>query len=187
MNQLLDYSATYPADGILYRSSTMILCAHFDAEFHNESKGRSRAGVHIFLSENDPMPWWNGPVLTLSQIIKLVMSSASEAEMGVLFITAQEVAAMRNTLEEMRWPQKKSLIQTDNSETAGVVNITILTRKLKTMHQRLHWIKCREAQVQFRYYWASGSLNWGDYSNEHHLFLYHESKIIQFSGNPESI
>ena len=89
INQLLDYSATYPINGILYQSSDMVLCAHSDAGFHNESKGRSRAGAHIFLSKNDTMPQWNVPVIALAQIIKLVMSSASEAELGAPFITAQ--------------------------------------------------------------------------------------------------
>ena len=79
INKLLDYSSTYPADGILYRSSDMVLCAHSDIGFHNKTKGRSRAGAHIFLSENDPMTQWNGTFLTLAQIIKFVMSSASEA------------------------------------------------------------------------------------------------------------
>ena len=66
----------------------MVLCAHSDAVFHNKIKGHSRAGDHIFLSKKDTMPRWNGPVLTLAQIIKFVMSSASEAELGALFITA---------------------------------------------------------------------------------------------------
>ena len=70
IDQILDYYATYPADGIIYRSSDMVLCAHSDAGFHNERNGRSRAGAHIFLSENDAMPRWNGPVLTLEKIIK---------------------------------------------------------------------------------------------------------------------
>ena len=107
INQILDYCSTYPVDGILYRSSDMVLCAHADAGFHNESKGRSRSGDHIFLYENDAMPRWNGSVITLAQNIKFVMSSASEAELGALFITAQEMVTMRNTLEEMKWPQPK--------------------------------------------------------------------------------
>ena len=80
INQILDYCATYPVDGILYRSSDMVLCVHSDAGFHNESKVRSRSGAHIFLSENDAMPRWNGSVLTLSKVIKFVMSSAFKAE-----------------------------------------------------------------------------------------------------------
>ena len=76
INQLLDYSDTYPADVILYRSSDMILCAHSDAVFQKKSKVPSRAGAHIFLSKKDPMNQWNGTVITLDQIIKFVMSSA---------------------------------------------------------------------------------------------------------------
>ena len=55
INQIMDYCTTNPVDGILYCSSNMVLCAHSDAGFHNESKGRSRSGAHIFLSENDAM------------------------------------------------------------------------------------------------------------------------------------
>ena len=85
INQLLGYSATYPANRILYGSSNMFFCAHSDAVFHNEIKDRSRAGAHIFLSENGAMHRWNSPFLTVSQIIKFVIYSASEAEMGALF------------------------------------------------------------------------------------------------------
>ena len=50
IEQLLDYVATYPNDGILFIKSDMILAAHADAGFLNESRARSRAGAHIFLS-----------------------------------------------------------------------------------------------------------------------------------------
>jgi hypothetical protein len=40
----------------------MVLCAHAD-----ESKGRSHAGAYIFVSENDPFPKRNIPVLSISQ------------------------------------------------------------------------------------------------------------------------
>ena len=43
------------------------------------------------LSENDPFPRNNGAILTLAQIIKPVMSSAAEAELGALYINAREV------------------------------------------------------------------------------------------------
>ena len=48
VNQILDYLATYLHDGVMYRASNMILAAHSDAGFHNESKGLSRLGAHIF-------------------------------------------------------------------------------------------------------------------------------------------
>ena len=118
-------------------------------DFTTRSKAAADQAIKFFLSKNDPMPRWNGPVLTLDQIIKFVMSSASQAELVTLFITAQEMVATRNTLEEMRWPQPKSPIQTDNSSAAGVFNNTIVPRKLNTMDRRLHWLRCREPQGQF--------------------------------------
>ena len=88
-NQILNYCATYPANGIIYRSRDMVLCAHSDAGFHNEIKGRSRSGAYIFLPKNYAMPRWNGSVLTLAKTITFVLSSAYEAKLGALFITAQ--------------------------------------------------------------------------------------------------
>ena len=79
-----------PNDGILLRKSDMILAAHVDAGFLNKSRARSRAGAHIFFSENDPKPKLKGPVLTIAQIIKTVMASSSEAEMIELFIRAKK-------------------------------------------------------------------------------------------------
>jgi hypothetical protein len=71
LHLLLDYVASYPSDGIIYQSSDMILCAHSNAGFLNETNSRSRTGAHIFLSENDPFPRFNGAVLSIAQIIKL--------------------------------------------------------------------------------------------------------------------
>jgi hypothetical protein len=113
---LLDYVATYPADGIVYRSSDMILCAHADAGFLNETNSRSCAGAHIFLLENDPFPGLNaGAVLSIAQIIKFVMASAAELELAALFVTAREMIPHWQTLIAMGWPQPKTPIQTDNS------------------------------------------------------------------------
>ena len=89
IKHLLDYVAAYPNNGIIYHSINMILADHYGAGFHNESKGRIRAGAHIFLSENDPEPRCNGSVLTIAKIIKFGMTSAAEAELGAIFITAK--------------------------------------------------------------------------------------------------
>ena len=101
IHQLLNYCATYPANGIVYRSSDLVLAAHSDTGFANETKPRSRAGAHIFLSENDSILRWNGPVLTMAQIMKYVVSSAAEAETTALFLPAKEMVPLRNTLPEM--------------------------------------------------------------------------------------
>ena len=88
IHQLLYYCATYLDDGILYRSSDMILAGHSDAGFNNETRAWSRAGAHIFF-ENESIPCWNGPILKIAQIMKYVVSSAAEAEMTALFLMAK--------------------------------------------------------------------------------------------------
>jgi len=179
---ILDYVATYPNDGIVYRASDMILCAHADAGFLNESQSRSRAGAHIYLSENDAFPRFNGAVLSIAQIIKFVMASAAESELAALFITAREMIPHRQTLIDMGWPQPKSPIQTDNSTASGVVNNTIVPRRSKMMDMRFWWLRCRASQDQFRYYWDAGSKNWADYHTKHHPESYHEAHRTTHAG-----
>ena len=69
---------------------------------------RSMAGAHIFLSEDDNFSKLNGPVLTIAQIMKYILTSAAKAETAALFLTAKEMVVLRNTLEEMGWKQLPS-------------------------------------------------------------------------------
>ena len=105
IHQLLEYCATYPDDGIIYRSSDMILAGNSDASFNNETRALSRADDQFFLSENESIPRWNGPILTIAQIMKYIVSSAAEAEMTALFLRAKEMVTFRHTLTEMGWKQ----------------------------------------------------------------------------------
>ena len=115
--------------------------------------------VPIFFSEDDPESIWNGPILTIAQIIKFFMTSAAEAELGALYVTAKELVPIHQTLTEMGWKQPVTPIQTDNTTAAGIVNNTIIPKKSKSMDLRFWWLKCRESQQQFRYYWAPGKNN----------------------------
>ena len=54
------------------------------------------------------------------------MASAAEAELAALFTTAQDMVPLRNTLEEMGWPQPKSPIQVNKSTATGYVNTQLL-------------------------------------------------------------
>jgi hypothetical protein len=146
---LLNYVATYPNDGIDYRASDMVLCAHADAGYLNKTQSRSRAGTHIFLSGDNPSPRFNGAVLKIATIIKFVMASATEAEVAALFIAACKIAPHRETLIDMGWPQPQSPIQTDNSTAVGVANKTIVPKQSKMMDMRLWWLRCRGSQKQF--------------------------------------
>ena len=99
--QLLDLLALHPNDGITFKSSNMILAAHSDASYLSESKSRSREGAHIFLSNGDPIPQSNGPVLSIAAVMRSVYALSGEAKLAALFKCAQEMVPLRNSLNEM--------------------------------------------------------------------------------------
>ena len=66
LKQLLDFIASQEEPILTYRASDMILAAHSDASYLSEPKARSRAGAHIFLSENAADPPNNGAILTIA-------------------------------------------------------------------------------------------------------------------------
>ena len=167
---------TYPDNGIFFRKSDMILAAQADIGFLNKSRAHIRSGVHISLSEKYPNPKYKGPVLTISLIIKSVMDSASESEMAALYITAKKMMPIHNKIIEMGWLQAKSPIQTDKTTAVGLTNKTIVNKATKSADMKLWWLRRRESQDQFRYYWAPGSEHEGGYSTKHHPYNYNETK-----------
>ena len=175
VKQFLDYAATHPDAIVTYRASGMTLAVHSDASYLSESKTRSRAGGHFFMSEDESEPRNNGAVLTVAQIIKAVMSSAAEAELGGLYINSREAVPMRHLLTEMGHPQPPTPIQTDNSTALGVVKNTIQPKRTKAMDMRFYWLRDRENQKQFRTYWMSGKTNRGDYVTKHHPSVHHQT------------
>ena len=76
----------------------------------------------------------------------------------------------------MGWPQPQAYIQTYNSTEVGFTNKTIVNKATKSADMKLWCIRYRESQEKFRYYWAPGTKNEGDYSTKHHPTIHHEAK-----------
>jgi hypothetical protein len=190
--QLLNYAATHPDATIRYKASDMILYDHSDASYLSEPKARSRAGGHFFLSQkpSDPtkaptqQPPLNGPIHTVCQILRNVMASAAESEVGALFLNAQDAIPIRNTLIELGHPQPPTPIQTDNSTAAGFANDTIKQKRSKAIDMRFYWLKDRAQQGQFLIYWRPGTENLGDYHTKHHSPSHHRHMRSTFLHTP---
>jgi hypothetical protein len=180
VKQLLDYCATQDKAVITYNASKMILAAHSDAGYCNEKNARSRAGGHFFLSNDEIFPPNNGAILTNATIIKAVMSSAAEAELGALYLNAKEAVYLRQILDEMGHPQPKTPMQTDNTTAEGVINNKIQPKRTKAMDMRFHWLRDREAQDQFKIYWRPGGTNLADYFTKHHPPAHHVNVRAEF-------
>jgi hypothetical protein len=180
VKQLLDYCASQEEAVLTYHASNMVLAIHSDAGYLNESKSRSRAGGHFFLSSDVQNPQNNGAILTVAQIIDAVMSSAAEAELGALFINAKEAVHLRRILSEMGHPQPRTPIQTDNSTAEGVINSRVRPKRTKAMDMRFEWLLDRERQGQFKIYWRPGKTNLADYFTKHHPPSHHRNMRGEF-------
>ena len=115
----------------------------------------------------------NGAVMTISQIIKTVLSLVAEAEVGALFINCREAVPARQLLEFLGHPQPPTPMQTDNTTALGVVNKNVV-KKLKSMDMKYHCLRCRSSQEQFRHYWKAGKMNLADYVTKHHPAVHHK-------------
>jgi hypothetical protein len=173
----LNYCETHPYACIRYEASDMILRIHSDASYLTEPGARSRAGGHFYLSKaaNVPPPPLNGPIQKLVNIIRAVMSSAAEAEVGALILNCKEGVGTRITLEEMGHPQPPTLVQVDNSTACGIANESIRQLRSRAMDMmRVYWIQDRVCQNQFQVYWVPGTDNVSDYYTKDNPAKHHQ-------------
>jgi hypothetical protein len=82
---------------------------------------------------------------------------------------------MQCTLKEMGHPQTCTPIQTDNSTAHTLLINKIMPKALKAMDMQFHWLRCREAQDQYRFYWRPGTQNLADYLTKHHPASHHKA------------
>jgi hypothetical protein len=191
LTQLLNYAATHPDATIRYHASSMILHVHSDASYLSAPKARSRAGGFFFLSNGytpnnvapSPTatpPATNGSVHTPCTLMRMVLSSATEAELGALFYNAKDAAWLRTTLSEMGHPQPPTPIQTDNMCAAGIANDTVKQRRSKAIDMRFYWLRDRVSQGQFLIHWRRGADNLADYFTKHHSPAHHRVMRPQY-------
>jgi hypothetical protein len=118
----------------------MILHIHSDASYLSEDEAKSRAGGFFYMGNatKHQKKLTNGAILIISKVLKHVMSSAAEAEIGAVFINAKEGAALRTTLEELGHKHPPTPMETDNTTATGYSNGTIKQKRTKAMDMRFY-------------------------------------------------
>jgi hypothetical protein len=74
--------------------------------------------------DRDPIKL-NGEFFTLCAILKCIVASAAEAELGALFLKCKEGMIFCLSLEELGHPQPKTPIHCNNPTAVGIANNTI--------------------------------------------------------------
>jgi hypothetical protein len=174
--KLLNYCNTHRETQIRYHAFDMILYIHSVASYLSEREAKSRAGGFFYMgySANTAKKLTNGEMLIISTVLKHIMSSAAEAEIGAVFINAKEGAVFRTTLQELGHPQPPVALETDSTTATGYRNGTIEQKHTKAMDMRFYWIKDRVKQGQFNVYWGPGYQNLADYFTKHHSPAHHK-------------
>jgi len=185
--QFLDYVATHPDAILTFHASNMILNVHSDASYLIEPKARSRAGGHFFMSSGEEDPPNNGAVANVATIIKSVMSSAAEAEIGALFINSRQAIPARNLLNEMGHKQPSTPIMTDNTTALGFVSKNLQPKQTKSTDMRYWWMRDRSDQNQFHYYWGSGKKILADYFTKHFCAAHHREFRPNLLTDPSTV
>ena len=124
VKHFLNYCARNPDSATLYRASNMILNVNSNAAYLAAPKARSQIGGFYYMGNRNKQ-LINDPVAVNAKMIKNVMSSASEAKIGALYMNAKLAVPMRTTLAELGHPQSPTPIQTNHSTANSIVNSTI--------------------------------------------------------------
>jgi hypothetical protein len=171
----LKWDYTHPDATIRYHASDTILHIHSDASYLSVSNARSRLGGLFFLGNKSPeQDTLNRLILNVASVIKNVVASAAESEVGACFHNAQSGAPLRVTLAELEHTQPPTPLRTDNSTAFGILNETIKQKRSNAMDMRYHWLTNRVRQKQFDVYWRPGREHLGDYHTKHHSAQHHK-------------
>ena len=151
--QVLDYLATHPNAVVRFRASDMVMNIHSDSSYLSEPKARSRACGHFFMGslpkDGDPIKL-NGALHTLCSILRFVVASAAEAELGALFLNCQERMIFKATLEDLGHPQPKIPAHCDNATAIGIAKNTINSLTAVVAYLRPLFFELRASLITFR-------------------------------------
>jgi hypothetical protein len=174
--QLLNYLAMHADTKIRFYASDMIMNIHSDASYLLESKACSRACGHFFMGwkpiVGEPIKL-NGAFYTNSVILKFVVASAAEAELGAFFHNFQDGIVFHQTLLDMGHPHPKMPVHCNNATAAGIGNNTIKHQQLHSMEMRYFWVGDKVAQDMYTLSWHPGQENLADYQSKHHIGSHH--------------
>ena len=127
----------------------MVLNIHSDASYLSEPKAKSRLAGFYFLGsvpqkgKNIKM---NGNIFVACGILRIVVCSAAEAELGALFLNIKEGKVLRLALAELGHKQPPTLVHCDNSTATIIANDTVKKTKITVDGNAIllgNWTGCK--------------------------------------------
>ncbi len=116
-----------------------------------------------------------GAFFTLCTILRFIVASTAEAEIGTLFLNCKEGMIFCLTLEELGHPQPETTIHCNNATADGIANNTVKQQQLGSMEMQYFWVCDKVAQDAYNVKWHPGQENLVDYQSKHHHGAHHTS------------
>ena len=132
-------------------------------------------------------PTQNRPIHVVCKTLRHVVASVAEAETAALFFNAQEAIPIWYLLEKLGHKQPATSIKTDNTTALSFIHKNIRQKRSKAWDMRYFWLRDRESQKMFNYYWKPGVENDADYFTKHHPAKHHLANRHKFVMTPEKV
>jgi hypothetical protein len=116
-----------------------------------------------------------GCFYTLCAILRFIVASAAEAELGALFLNSKEGMIIRLTLEESGHPQPKTPIHCNNVTAVGIAKNTVNQQRSRLIEMRYFWVCNKVAQDAYLIEWYPGQENLADHQSKHHVGAHHQA------------
>ena len=153
-----------------YYKSKIVLNIHLDALYLSEARTHIRVAGYFYLGSNpvnrQPISL-NVAVYVFGGILKFVVASAAEAELGALFVNCKEGKVIRLVLQELGHPQPPTPVYCDNQTAVGIANETVKKQRSRSMEMRFFGVTDQVQRSFFNVRWHPGQENMADYFTKH--------------------
>ena len=128
----------------------------------------------------------NGAIFTFCGILKFVVASAAEVELGALFLNCKEGKIVRLILEELGHKQPPTPMHCDNKTATGVPTDTVKKQRSRSMEMRFFWDTDQVKNGSFDVQWHPGLENLADYFTKHFEAKHHQEVRPWYLHMPNS-
>jgi hypothetical protein len=108
----------------------------------------------------------NGNIAITCAILELVAVSATEGELGVIFLDVQEARMLRLMLHEMGHPQLQTQVHVDNATCFIIVNDAIKREQSCALEICYFWLLDQTTQQYINVYCHPGDKTMGNYPSK---------------------
>jgi hypothetical protein len=132
--QMLDYLAHNADAKVRFHASDMIMNIHLDASYLSKAKARSQTCGHFFMGwmpKNSNPIKINGAIHVSANILRFMVASTAEAELGDLYHNCQTGIIFSQMLEAVGHKQTKTPVHCDNATAVGIANNTLKQQRLR--------------------------------------------------------